>query len=111
MSSAPYPFEIPCPHMADRSIPVGKDLPNYHPLSREEIVRLLDFARGHMEDGIAIAAVEVRLCQGIPGMTCPRPMRDAVAEKSVELNRVFMDWYESGGASDIVEALGSLMRT
>ena len=110
MNSTQYPFKILCPHKADPSIPSDRTLPDYHPISREEIAKLLNFARDHKEDVVAISGALVRLGQGIPGVTCPRSLDDDVARKNVELDQIFWDRYELGGTSDLVEVLESLMR-
>lgn len=110
MKSTQYPFEIPCPHDTDPSISSDVMLPNYHPLSREDIVNLLNFAKDHGGDGGALSKVMVRLSQGIPGMTYPHSIDDDVSEKSARLDQVFVNWCLSGFATDIVEELELLMR-
>lgn len=110
MQSMRYWFEIPCPHEAYPSIPSHKTHPNHHPLTRDEIVELLDFARDHKEDVVAVSKAQVRLIQGIPGVTCPSSTDDEVARKKAKLNQIFVDRFELGGAPDLVEVIESFMR-
>ncbi|MDQ1283717.1 MAG: hypothetical protein QG620_65 [Patescibacteria group bacterium] len=104
-----YAFEIPCPHEAYGDIPLDKDLPDYHPLTRSEIADLLNFARDHENDGIAVSKAQVRLIQGIPGMTCPRAIDNNVAEREARLSEIFVNRYRLGGTDDLVDAIEMLM--
>lgn len=105
-----YEFEIPCPHEANGSIPASRTLPNHHPLTGDEIAKLLDFARDHQGDGFALAKVAVRLMQGVPGSVCPNTIDDEVARRRNEVNRVFIRRYKFGGTPDLVEAFEQIMQ-
>lgn len=75
---------IPCPH--EKGASISEKLPDYHPINETEITELLGEAlrlaaildkpgiknNAHLLVG-RIAAIQVRLTQGIKGMTCPRP--------------------------------------
>lgn len=104
-----YPFEIPCPH-ANSAVPSSIAAKDHHPLSTQEIAELLDFARDHKGNGCAVAKVQIRLCQGIPGMTCPRPERNEAARRLARLTEIFMNRYEEGGTPDLVKAIESAMK-
>jgi len=45
MSEKKYDFEILCPNRAYSLISTSKHLPDHHPLSQEEVIELLNFAR------------------------------------------------------------------
>lgn len=98
-----FPFEILCPHELDPSILIKTRLPDYHPLTAQEIASLLDFAKAHQNDGVAVSKVQVRLNQGVPGRTCPRTIHGYNAQQSTELDRVFVDRYKEGGTPDVVK--------
>ena len=81
---------IPCPHdQAGLSCPVPT-LPDYHPLSKEEVETLAEIAASTTDIAIYSRAV-VRLCQGIPGMTCPRPADGDIAEICTWIERFMAD--------------------
>lgn len=75
---------IPCPH--EKGASISEKLPDYHPINEAEIAELLNEAlrleailnkpgiknNAHLLVG-RIAGIQVRLNQGIKGMTCPRP--------------------------------------
>jgi hypothetical protein len=104
-----FDFEIPCPHEADPSISHGVTLPDYHPLTTEEIAKLLNFAKEHKGDGCTVAAVQVRLGQAVKGCTCPRTIHGESARRSTQLDRIFVDRYELGGTPDLVEVIERLL--
>lgn len=105
-----FPFEIPCPHKVDPSIPNSTKLSDYHSLTMQEIASLLDFAKCHKREVQVVSKVQVRLNQGIHGYTCPRTTSGEVARRSVELDRIFVDQYKFGGTPSLVKAIESCMR-
>ena len=81
---------FPCPHESGKVEP-GQKCSDYHPLTRDEIEELLEMA---LTDRCpqTRARVQVRLEQGIPGMTCPRPDLDSpLADATAELDRLYVE--------------------
>ncbi len=103
-------FRIPCPHAVNPKIPSGKTRPNYHPLTQKGVKALLDYAKQNSRNSGIVAAVQVRLTQAIPGMTCPNPTRGKVAKRSVELDEVFIAGYKTGGTPELVHAIVAILK-
>jgi hypothetical protein len=70
MSKDTTEFWVPCPHEPG-SCSVSNTLPNYHPLTANEIRDLFEVATTGDQESYDRAMT--RLVQGIPGMTCPFP--------------------------------------
>ena len=68
-----------CPHELGIERDTNKNVSDYKPLTKPEISALLSFARENNDDCFLLAKVQVRLSQGITGMTCPRPIKGTVA--------------------------------
>jgi hypothetical protein len=67
--------------------PAGTD--DHQPLTRAEVREILE--RAATLPRRQLSAVQVKLCQGIPGYTSPRPVRGKAAEKALTLNSMFVD--------------------
>lgn len=82
---------------------------DYHYLDREDISRLLSRAK-HATAIQDVAAIQVRLTQGIHGMTCPRPNDGVVALRSVALDVLFVTLVRDHGDEPwCVELFAALM--
>jgi len=101
-------IKIACPHEMGE-IKIGKVASDYHPLNKREIANLLDTAAKHRGNVTAVSEVQVRLNQGIAGMTCPRPVTGKVADKLNELDNLFMKKYKEGSSPDTVDRLYQIM--
>lgn len=103
-------IEIPCRHetgeVTDNSV-----VDDYHPLTWMEVAKLLITAAksGYREDYVTVSIIQVRLTQGIVGMTCPRPIKGEIARKEYQLNTLYMERYIEGGIPEIVDELYSIM--
>lgn len=72
---------------------------DHHPLDNAELLKLLAEA-----DSLAlneanvqrISAIQCRLADAIPGMTCPRPVDGLVAERLADLDHLYVQAKESG---------------
>lgn len=69
--------------------PSGSD---YHALSKDEIRRLLEIARDSTGVGV-VSDIQVRLLQGIVGITCPR--QDAHMQQWHRIGTLYMGFLES----------------
>ena len=95
-------YHIECLH--DQGLaPRDETVADYHPLSTQEVIELLQAAIGLKDHADrsphgatqGIASIQVRLTQGIPGMTCPRPYDDSVVcEKMNALDSAYVDWIQ-----------------
>lgn len=94
---------IPCPHDSG-SVPYYKTAPDHHPLTKEEIARLLEEAKDD-ESQILVAKVQIRLHQGIPGQVCPREISGPIADKECEINKLFVGNYRKGADPKLVDQL------
>ncbi len=103
-------FRIPCPHAANSKIPSGKRCPDYHPLSPKGVKALLDYAKENCGNSGIVAAVQVRLTQAIPGMTCPKPIRGKVANRSEKLDQVYITGYKTGGTPELVHVIVAILQ-
>lgn len=82
-------FHVPCNHER------GVTVPDFHPLSLEEVCALL-VAAPSCDSSRERSSIHIRLCQAIPGMTCPRPIDGPVAEKDDAMSALWVEWCESG---------------
>ena len=62
-------YSIDCEHDTGE-VPVSVEVNNHFPLEREELKKLLKIAAVEKDVGI-ISDIQVRVVQGIPGLTCP----------------------------------------
>lgn len=102
-------FEKPCQHHATQH-ENGQEHPDHHPLRREEVAELLTFMKLGAADAGLWSKAAVRLCQAIPGMTCPRPINGAVARKHLKLENLLVSKAEEGATPDLVSAIMALLR-
>ena len=86
---------IACPHEIDKA-GIHEVVSDYHPLSKEEIAHLLKTAVKNKGNVMKVSEVQVRLDQGIVGITCPRPVTGKVAKKLNELDSLFIEKYKEG---------------
>ena len=62
---------IPCPHEAgDVAVESTMIATDHHSLTRLDVASLLNEAQQHSDDAIFVSKVQIRLVQGIIGMTC-----------------------------------------
>ena len=101
-------IKIACSHMT-RKVGINETVSDYYPLTKEEISELLTTAANNKGDVSLISGVQVRLNQGIVGITCPRPITGKVAEKLNELDKIFIKEYKSGSSPDTVDKLHKIM--
>jgi hypothetical protein len=95
--------DIHCSH------PRGTTVPDYYPLTRGEIGRLVSIALAGSLTApryFTTSTVQVRLTQGISGMTCPRPADGEVAERMHAMDSLFIEWMHAPG--NVVELINSL---
>lgn len=101
-------IKIACQHLTG-NVATNETISDYHPLTKEEISKLLTTASNNLHDITIISEIQVRLDQGIVGITCPRPITGKVAEKLNELDSIFIKEYERKVTPDIVEKLYKVM--
>ncbi len=81
---------FPCPHESGQ-VDWDQECPDYHPLNWDEILELLEMS---LTDQCPQNRYrfQVRLEQGIRGMTCPRPDLDRpLADVTTELDRLYAE--------------------
>lgn len=77
--------------------------PNSYPLTKGELIDLLDTAlawqdhagpdrESQTERTMALARIQGRLVQAIPGMICPYPLDGELAETKNAVDRAYVDW-------------------
>jgi hypothetical protein len=98
--------KIPCKHETGEVPDTHTTVSDYYPLSRDEVVTLLEEAKS---GGRIVSEVQVRLNQGIKGMTCPRPIVGDVAERSNKLDQFYVDNYEYGAIPRVVDTIMDLL--
>ena len=101
-------IKIACPHETGK-VGINKTVSDYYPLTKTEISKLLTTAANNPGDVTIISEVQVRLNQGIVGITCPSPITGKVAEKLNELDKIFIKEYERGSSPDTVDKLHKIM--
>jgi hypothetical protein len=121
-----YDFEIPCPHRADKTLwdetlPIEMrakkhslmpELPDYHPLTKEEVARFLDeTVEAEKADGDIgkIIAIAIRLTKGVVGMTCPRPIFGEVHDRWQQVLNLHREVIKHGSNPTIVEQMYKIM--
>lgn len=69
----------------------------YKPLTADEIIDLLREGKDAARRGDTQLCVQcrIRLENGIPGMTDPRPLEGPVAEKQDEMDKLYEEWVQS----------------
>lgn len=100
-----YSFEVSRPEWKE-----GDNLvPDYHPLSREDLGELITFAWQHRADAHAVEAVRARLKQAIPGVTFPYLRATAegecIAKKMRAADWAFMNGYKDHSGEEWFTAL------
>ena len=97
---------IPCPHISGAVVD-GRQAPDHHPLTKEEIAALLDEAK--TSENPLTSQIQMRLLQGIPGQVCPRVTHGPIAEKEREISRLYVEHYRKGADPELVEGLYAIM--
>lgn len=113
-------FHMSCRHET-KGISTNQSL-EYYPLTVSEIIGLLEEAAAikiHNDPYAVneISSIQVRLDQAIPGQVCPRELDGPVAEKTSELDQMYVDWIQNitgsepdlTGQSEIVVKLMELI--
>jgi hypothetical protein len=101
-------IKIACPHETGE-IKISKVVSDYHPLNKREITNLLDKAAKNSGNVAVVSEIQVRLNQGIVGITCPRPITGKVVNRLNELDNLFMKKYKEGSSPDTVDRLYQIM--
>lgn len=69
-------LDIRCPHNKDAKLLTTTTVPDFHPLTRKQLVELLETAI--TANAVDKSKIQVRLNQAIPGMVCPRPIKGKI---------------------------------
>jgi len=96
-------FEKHCPH---EKIPHPTHS-DYHPLTEEEVIGLLDLMKDATDNDWSEALV--RLTQAIPGMTCPRPGSGEVMRKQLTLEIFLVNRGREGPTAELVRDVLSML--
>lgn len=83
-------------------------IPDYHPLSKRQIRNLLCHAR-QTGDFLVRNSIQIRLCQGIKGYVCPRPMTGEITEKELAVSKLYLDNKHTGPKNSLVNKLFNIM--
>jgi hypothetical protein len=104
-------LHLPCLHEVGQA-PADQEVPDYHPLVWEEVVYLLTVAAeaSAVGDYQTASSVQVRLCQGIPGYTCPRQVEGPVLEMENAISALFVENYGRGPDPEFVDQLCRLLQ-
>ncbi len=88
-----------------------KVVPDHHPLTRDEIAELLKMAKGLniVTQNDEFNKIQMRLNQGVMGMTCPPPTYGDVADKMFAMRRIFRKRFAEGPTVDMIDAFDSLL--
>lgn len=102
---ARYFFEIPCPHEA-AGLNSHEELHiDHHPLTTEEIITLLEYVRTNKANAEVLAAAQIRLCQAIPGYTCPHAISGRAANCASKIVEIFTMRYREGDTSELASEI------
>ena len=76
--------------------PIASD---YHPLTVTEIIHLMKEAEKIIRAnptscGHEVSGIQVRLCQGITGITCPRSIDGEIAKLDLEISKIFVGFVD-----------------
>lgn len=77
-------YHIPCLHECGKAA-WDQTVPDHHPITREEMHLLILAAQ--TEGEMARAEVHIRLQQGVPGYTCPIPLKGPVRDAMFLISR------------------------
>lgn len=80
-------LDIKCKHITE-NVPTSITLADYYPLSKEEVGQLLTMAA---QSPRLINEIQIRLCQAVPGATCPYLIEGRNAERTAKLERLYVD--------------------
>jgi|SRR3989338_1247197 len=100
-------IEIRCPHCTGVVKDFAAVVPDYYPLTREDITALLLQAR--LDGGSLFRTVFVRLQQGIVGMVCPPPAHGPLAERSNRLLGLLIENFRRDPTPDAVERIFQIL--
>jgi hypothetical protein len=98
-------YSIPCAHESS-NVPTSQTVPDYHPLSYDEMRGLILTA---FNDRSSAASIQCRLNQAIEGVVCPRQIDGPVAKKETEMGQAFVDSLRSGDASGAINKIGKIL--
>jgi hypothetical protein len=83
---------------------------DYYPLTRDEVRGLLELARQRSVNCKAVAEVQCRLEQGIPGMVCPHNDPDSPEMvKADRLAELFVSGYKTQDLDKLADKIFALM--
>lgn len=99
-------YHIPCLYEQGK---VRKDqtVSDYHPLTKQEIADLLRVAQ--TADPSTANSIQFRLCQGIKGQECPRPISGRVAQRESEISSLYVANFQKGADPTLVNRFYDLM--
>jgi hypothetical protein len=85
------------------------DLPDHHPLTRDEVLKLLELAV--TADTKLFNRIQCRLVQGVAGVTCPLQVDGEVADRINRLERIYVSFRgRPDSLSELADKLYSLMQ-
>jgi len=102
-------FTVPCLH--ERWLVSSTEVvADYHPLKLEEVLAMIQIAchcdpLKSKEAAAQISEIQVRLNQGIMGMTCPGPNEGEIAARCAKVDDLFMRVIDKGCPLDMSQAL------
>ncbi len=99
--------EILCPHDSGAVTNPRQVVADHHPLTKKEIAALLEEARD--SENPLTSKIQIRLCQGIPGLVCPRAIEGPVSDKENEINALYVENFQKGADPKIVDELYAIM--
>lgn len=100
-------IETPRSQSSGAAAGLAESVPDYCPLTRIDIIALLEKAR---RDWCGSShAVLVRLHRGIPGMVRPPPVRGPLARKCSDILALLVGHYREGPTPTMVERYSQLL--
>ena len=81
---------IKCKHETE-NIHISETLDDHHPLTANEIKKLLERALVVRGNAVCFSEIQCRLIQGVPGITCPHPVHGVVAQKVNHIEKEFQN--------------------
>lgn len=105
-------YHIECPHF--RGVPIEETVPDYYPLTYDELVTLLETAQAADANHFGVVcSIQMRLVQALPGMVCPRPSEEQnplLAQKDTWIDKQFCAHYRAGDLPTMAADFYALMR-
>lgn len=93
-------LNIDCLHES-QGISTNIVVPDYNPIAPEELAELMTLATS-TDDNQLRNQIQIRLGKGIPGMACPHPIEGIVADKSAQVDHLYMDEITNGRSANFM---------